>query len=906
MPHLTRLWIALAVAACATPPAGIRFDLAPGTHRVQWQRSLADATALAEATGRPLLLALNMDGESASDRIWRELYRDREFVALTRRCVCVGASVFRHQPVDHDAEGRRVECPRFPGMTCGEHMACEPELFAKHFKDGDRVAPRHALVQPDGSVAFDLSLCFDLDDVTRALAKATEGVTPWTAPAATTWDALAARRDAAGRRAFEREFADATERRSLGEALESLVGHGDAGALEALRLGVEHGPDASLVPLRTTAGHLGLAAPFAALLRERAQRLGCTPGDTAPPADWRELVAGCATPDADAATKTWLSALAATAPAMDTVAWADLHLAWPGLTSPDRGTDRIRVDMVNLGHRMPALVDLEALRTAAARVRLATPDLPRPGFTKREPAPADELRQRLTDLDAELARQSDDDGLLAAAGAASLDLGRREAEAGSANTTLLLEDALRYLDRALARQPDRFEAWLDRARAAWMLGRRSAQQESGERMLALAGFAWPPTPDRHEALLQNAQAVEGLRWIGDAQVQALTADDLRTPVPAIEAIRGALWGLGLPAVSPFGDAKDWTAFTSFVGSLGLRREELALLLVAVDRLPAAADLRQALYGALWRAGRPELAPPLADDVVRLHPDSADAWWWAGHARMLLAEDLRRRESWAAALATYAAAVAPFRAAEVREFRYAESVRQYLALAAMGSAMTILQRDLPRRSEAAEHLRRAIALQPQLATLRDGLGYDVLDTIDRLLEWRAGSPSDVTGPELLQSLDELQVTADAFWATAIGDALLREALRADGRNPARVLRDSVDAGGKALRTEVGLPTPLGDRYLADAVAATTQAVARANANDETRWLHAQVLTIRAERELERGRSQGVAADLRAAAATLGLPLAREPRDDDGLDGLRAAAAPLRERLGPARPRQRDGR
>src|SRR5690606_34936831 len=123
---------------------------------IAWQRSLADAEALAKATGRPLLLALNMDGESASDRIWHEQYRDQRFVALTRRCVCICASVFRHNANDYDEQGRRIPCPRLHGLTCGEHMALEPQLFERYFLDGERVAPRHALVLPGGHVAFDL------------------------------------------------------------------------------------------------------------------------------------------------------------------------------------------------------------------------------------------------------------------------------------------------------------------------------------------------------------------------------------------------------------------------------------------------------------------------------------------------------------------------------------------------------------------------------------------------------------------------------------------------------------------------------------------------------------------------------------------------------------------------------
>ena len=63
-------------------------------------------------------------------------------------------------------------------------------------------------------------------------------------------------------------------------------------------------------------------------------------------------------------------------------------------------------------------------------------------------------------------------------------------------------------------------------------------------------------------------------------------------------------------------------------------------------------------------------------------------------------------------------------------------------------------------------------------------------------------------------------------------------------------------------------------------------------------------IFAERELLRDRTAGVAAALGTAAAALGLEVAPSPDADAAT--LRALATSLRERLGPARPRQRDGR
>src|SRR5688572_24309514 len=93
-----------AEARGARPPAPS--PDAPDARQILWQRDLEQALALARAEDRPLFLAINMDGESASDRIVVENYRDPEFVAATRPFMCLVASVFRHNPRDFDEEGR--------------------------------------------------------------------------------------------------------------------------------------------------------------------------------------------------------------------------------------------------------------------------------------------------------------------------------------------------------------------------------------------------------------------------------------------------------------------------------------------------------------------------------------------------------------------------------------------------------------------------------------------------------------------------------------------------------------------------------------------------------------------------------------------------------------------------------
>ncbi len=164
---------------------------------IRWQRSLADAEAVSKQTGKPLLLVMNMDDESASDRFAMVKYRSPEFASLTEAYVPVVASVTRHNPRDHDERGRRIPCPRLGGVTCGEHIAIEPLIYERWFQP-QAVAPRHKAIAVDGTVLFDRFLDSDIDVVDAALRK----------HAVTATTASTTGHDVAHRESLERAFLD--------------------------------------------------------------------------------------------------------------------------------------------------------------------------------------------------------------------------------------------------------------------------------------------------------------------------------------------------------------------------------------------------------------------------------------------------------------------------------------------------------------------------------------------------------------------------------------------------------------------------------------------------------------------------------------------------------------------------
>ncbi len=813
-------------------------------HQVLWQRSLADAEALARASGRPLLLALNMDGESASDRIWHEEYRDPQFVALTRRCVCLGASVFRHNARDYDDQGHRIPCPRFGCITCGEHVALEPQLFARYLADGERVAPRNARVRADGSMAFDLSRCFALPDIDRALAAAVADREAAPEPATGGgWVALASARDGVGRGAFEAAIAAVSSEAAIGDVLAAIAAHGDAGSLPALRLVAARAPELSppvQAQLVATAAGLGLGDAVTAALRELAEA-----------------------PDA---------------------AFDD-----PGPTP----RQRVFRDLAGDAALADATAPLRALLEAAAVVTRREHEVPKAGGpTDAMPATA-ELERQLERFDAEAVAHRDDAQWLADFAKASLDLGRRRLEEKGRGAELLFEDAARSYERALAKEPEHYAWWIERARTAYFLGRFADQVEFGSRAFAEAsGVPVASGAVAGGAAADDARAIEALRWVGDGEARLLGDR------PDAARVADGMRALGTVAASAYGSDGDWLTFVSFCALAGCDRAAVAAAFVGALRYPASRELRQALNGALFRRGRPDLMPVAAESLDGAAA-TADTAWFAGYAWLLAAEDARRAAQAPTARRAGTNAGVWFARAAERNAEYRANCEWFRAAALVGNGLAAA--DAGDRGAGADDLVAAVQVHKDLASLRDGNGYDVLDLVDKILEWRADGPSDVAPVALFDRLDAVAPDM-AFWAVAVGDSALREALRADGRNPVRRVRETVDAGGRKISMAMGVPDAEGDRWLEASIAVLRRGALRPTA-DEARRALAQSLTIRAERQLERGALDGVQAALAEAAPLVGeIPAAAGAGEPE----LRALAARLRSHLGEARPRWREGR
>jgi tetratricopeptide (TPR) repeat protein len=204
-----------------------------------WQRSWDDALAISQETKRPILICVNMDGEIASEHYAGVRYRQPEIAALYEPYVCVIASVYRHTPRDFDEEGRRIPCPRFGIVTCGEHIAIEPVLYEQFF-EGQRISPRHIMIELDGSESYDVFYYWDTDSVFQTIRdgmeKRAEQPPPRPGGDRPLLDRVASR-DRADRDKVEAAYQSGSpeERRAL---IEAARDHAESAPLDLIRLAV--------------------------------------------------------------------------------------------------------------------------------------------------------------------------------------------------------------------------------------------------------------------------------------------------------------------------------------------------------------------------------------------------------------------------------------------------------------------------------------------------------------------------------------------------------------------------------------------------------------------------------------------------------------------------------------------
>jgi hypothetical protein len=684
----------------ARPPQGagagarVRPAATPDPSRpplMPWQRSLEDSLALSRASGKPLLVCVNIDGEAASDELAYGRYRDPAFVELVKGFVPVLASPDRHRPRDRDGANRRLPDPRFGRLVDEEHIAIEPLLYERWF-DGRRVAPRHVAVSPEGEVLFDLFLLQDLRAIDEALRAHGKPDAPWTDVATLDEAGLLASRDAAARERLEAlwDGADPGQRTRL--LLLSLDEHLAAPQPELLRRALRDPSRAVRIAAVASLAQFPLVPPidvFPEALRV-ARELGLEPTGLAEALERRTL------------------------------------------EGPEG--ERVRA------RRLARIFRAAGTASTTLDVELWTALLE--GADANPLAPVGEgVFERLTAIEALASRSPGDVRLTAAHARAALDAAERLIAEGGGNPGFLLQDAEDAARRAVEMDPEDVLSWAVLARSTFQLSDFAAAGDAAARALpgllgwgesarvadALDVLARSRTRQLYEVL--GAEPAWPAGWLADllAAQRVLLAHPLSTEAQAREAL-------------------------DVLGNLELFAEQAEFARAALRRWPLSADLHNYYRWVLLRDGGATAVIAAYTELDLGAGYAAPRAWFAGVAAIVAAERLSEDGDAEGALADYAVAVGELEASIAVEPGYGSTARYYVALAQAGAARLHLESGDLEASLAA--LRASVtALETGLGA--DGLGNTRARTaraLARAFE-RAGRPDEAAEASSLAEEEE---------------------------------------------------------------------------------------------------------------------------------------------------------
>ena len=640
---------------------------------ITFQRTWEDALAVSRETNKPILVCVNMDGEIASEHYAGVRYRQPDIAKLYEPYVCVMASVYRHNPRDYDEQGRRILCPRFGCITCGEHIAIEPLLYEK-FMEGRRIAPRHIMVELDGSETYDVFYAFDTDSVFKAIGDGIANRQIQATPIVRGDKSILERvssRDIRDREAVEEAYVDGDK--DLRNALVDAAGklEGDA-PIDLLRLGIFDLDVARSEQARK--GLLKAESTGAVDLINEALRVPMGQEDR------DQLVAA-------------LERLGKTSPKARTL--ANVHKGL-GRTS---GT----VDASNWQRALDGVpADPVAADSYAIEARLAQ--------TERDMAnkPADAgSRLDLAEGTLQLALEAVETGR-----------GPGNVRAAELHRRLMLEDAQRMAQEAqqLGGKGWRVEATL--AATAYELGDKEAAyrhaeaavrelpENAGDRvsMLAMQIFA------EYRQLAIRDCVIEKREWPPEWLADVNTA-------------------YSVLAVHPYGTDAHIADHYDFVLALGGRGQASRILDKGLKRFPESHWLHERLrQRILWRRGAEQLLNTY-EEMLAENP-SPDLEWFAGYAGMVTAEFCRRRGNLDEALQAYDRATQHYLRCIEGNPSSKANVDHYLAMAHAGRARIAYENE--DFEKALAEILLSIECKAEAFASQDGLNISPADTARMLL------------------------------------------------------------------------------------------------------------------------------------------------------------------------------
>ena len=637
-----------------------------------WQRNLEDALAMVQATGKPLLICVNMDGEPASEGLAWARYRNPEFVQLASGFIPLLASPDRRNPREYDDRGRRIPDWRFGRLINSEHIDIEPTLFERYFQD-QRVAPRHLGIDKDGKMLFDIYLSNDLTIIDTALREHGKPDARGSQPSLESLDVDTLMRspDAAHRDRLEDLFSMADESTRAGLAERALTGS-------------VHHPEILRLALRD---------PSAGVRHQAVRTIAQRP-DRAPLELFPEVLRA-----------------AAGDPALDSLLVEALHRLGSGTSNEGIRARAQRLQRSLLGfHLRSGLVDLGSWKaTLQSASKIVEPPL--------DQVDLDALGDRLDELQRLRRTATDDRAISLEIAAMTMRYARVVLQQGG-DPTFHLDDVTSSARRATsAAAPDGvalgYMAWASHlAGRPEDAGNFAAQalphllESAGDPMVAevLNAFAFSRTKALYDAMGQGSDWPGS--WIADihAAYEALINHPNCTEEQIISYLN---WLNALEAYAP----------------------QPAVISRGLELFPVSGDLHEQLRFQILRdAGARALEDAYAGMTPTLENRST-LRWFAGLASLMAAERHVQNQALEEAFATYERSVDEFRASIEESPNFAASANHYVCLAKVGRGRLFTTQK--QWGLAIEEIRDGIALSPTTATTADGTGQTPTDAAKAL-------------------------------------------------------------------------------------------------------------------------------------------------------------------------------
>jgi hypothetical protein len=662
-------------------------------HLIQWQRTWEDAQTLARETGKPILVAINMDGEIASEHYAGVLYRDPRVAALFEPYVCVIGSTYRHTPRDHDEQGRRIECPRFGTVTCAEHIALEPTVYELYL-DQERVAPRHLMIELDGSEVYDVYYAFDTASVLDAIREGIEDreLEPYPERETDrTIEGLVSSSNSVDRERVESTCieGDRTVKRALLNASAKL---GSRSSIDLLRLALF---DVDIELAAEARRQLARTENVAAIdLVLEALRLAM------PEAERESLVAA-------------LERLGEQSERARTLGLVQRGLAERSSTIDVEAWNRVTGDRTVGGASYDRPDASARWSTKSARLVRASKSV------AADPAEQLELAEALLAYAVE-------PGSWKAAGGGSRPV---QGFTPESYVQLMLTDAREAALEARAGGLDDWRTHAALALSHWYLGdRASAESHAGDAV------------ERLPAGVEDWNAMAVLSLFADLRERSIR-DAIRAreawPKDWMSEVHSAYSVLDAHPEADAGVVARHYDFLEWMGAFG---PSMATLNEGLERFPLAPELHQRLRWALLRRSGPDgLERHYALRLERVG-EVAGEYWFAGLASLMSAESLRKQNQGEAAREVYAKTLSRYAHSVELDPRNAESAAYYSALALAGQARIALEaEDL---ATASDLLIAAIERHPPAANVLDSLEVSAVETSRTLLErLREGGDQD---------------------------------------------------------------------------------------------------------------------------------------------------------------------